>query len=94
MAQHMKKKPTNGQAALRGTGDTCEGVGEVHARSLTIAKRCGQKLPTVPKPGFVVAPDRMFHSVVNGTPESLDSATSCEWPSSFRASATCWMVGR
>ena len=35
---------------------------------------CGRNCATVPRPGFLVSPERTFQSVVNGTPDSFASA--------------------
>ena len=52
-------------------------------------ERCGIKALTVSKRGLSVSPPRIFHRVVNGTPEALASATTCACDSFINSAFTC-----
>lgn len=53
----------------------------------------GQNLRTVSMPGFVVVPSLIFHSVVNGTPDTLDSSCTAPWPISHSLARTLEISG-
>ena len=57
------------------------------------AVMCGQNLFTVSSPGLQVVPSLIFHSVVNGTPDT--SARRCSWacPSGDNRSRTTAVEG-
>ena len=67
---------------------------------LAIAGTSGRNLRTVSMPGLPVMPLRTFQSVVNGTPDALDSSCICAYESESKSDRTSaplgssWFIGR